>query len=147
MAYGQIVAQMVLMGLGLGLTTAPATESILSVLPAAKAGVDSAVNDATREAGGTLGVAVLGSIFTSLYADRIGAGAFAVLPEPVRRRLGRGQAPNREGWESPSRDRSADPRITVLCNQCTMQARVLGRLRAAHPQYGGRRPPNLRGGG
>jgi len=84
MAYGQIVGQMVLMGLGLGLTTAPATESILSVLPAAKAGVGSAVNDATREAGGTLGVAVLGSIFTSLYADRIGSGAFAALPAPVR---------------------------------------------------------------
>jgi hypothetical protein len=83
-AYGQIVGQMVLMGLGLGLTTAPATESILSVLPPAKAGVGSAVNDAIREAGGTLGVAVLGSIFTSLYADRIGSGAFAVLPEPVR---------------------------------------------------------------
>ena len=84
MPYGQIVGQMVLMGLGLGLTTAPATESILSVLPPAKAGVGSAVNDATREAGGTLGVAVLGSIFTSLYADRIGSGAFAVLPAPVR---------------------------------------------------------------
>jgi EmrB/QacA subfamily drug resistance transporter len=84
MAYGQIVGQMVLMGLGLGLTTAPATESILSVLPAAKAGVGSAVNDATREAGGTLGVAVLGSIFTSLYASRIGSGALAVLPDPVR---------------------------------------------------------------
>jgi EmrB/QacA subfamily drug resistance transporter len=85
MPYDRIVAQMVLMGLGLGLTTAPATESILSVLPPAKAGVGSAVNDATREAGGTLGVAVLGSIFTSLYADRIAGGAFAALPEPVRR--------------------------------------------------------------
>ncbi len=84
MPYDQIVGQMVLMGLGLGLTTAPATESILSVLPPAKAGVGSAVNDATREAGGTLGVAVLGSIFTSLYADHIGAGAFAALPDPVR---------------------------------------------------------------
>lgn len=83
MSYGVVVGQMVLMGLGLGLTSAPATESILSVLPAAKAGVGSAVNDATREAGGTLGVAVLGSIFTSLYADRIGAGAFGALPAAV----------------------------------------------------------------
>ena len=39
MPYTEIVGQMVLMGLGLGATTAPATESILSVLPAAKAGV------------------------------------------------------------------------------------------------------------
>ena len=72
MPYDRIVGQMVLMGLGLGLTTAPATESILSVLPPAKAGVGSAVNDATREAGGTLGVAVLGGIFTSLFADHLG---------------------------------------------------------------------------
>ncbi len=79
MPYTEIVGQMVLMGLGLGLTTAPATESILSVLPAAKAGVGSAVNDATREAGGTLGVAVIGSVFTSLYADHL-AGGFTQLP-------------------------------------------------------------------
>jgi hypothetical protein len=74
---------MVLMGLGLGLTTAPATESILSVLPPAKAGVGSAVNDATREAGGTLGVAVLGSIFTSLYARHLATTAFDRLPNHV----------------------------------------------------------------
>jgi EmrB/QacA subfamily drug resistance transporter len=83
MSYGRIVGQMVLIGLGLGLTTAPATESILSVLPPAKAGVGSAVNDATREAGGTLGVAVLGSIFTSLYADRLASTAFNTLPSSV----------------------------------------------------------------
>ncbi|MFG2818704.1 MFS transporter [Kitasatospora sp. NPDC048365] len=79
-AYPQVVGQMVLMGLGLGLTTAPATESILSVLPPAKAGVGSAVNDATREAGGTLGVAVIGSVFTSLYASKLATTAFAGLP-------------------------------------------------------------------
>jgi EmrB/QacA subfamily drug resistance transporter len=83
MPYDRIVGQMVLMGLGLGLTTAPATESILSVLPPAKAGVGSAVNDATREAGGTLGVAVLGSIFTSLYAHHLTTTAFHQLPGRV----------------------------------------------------------------
>jgi hypothetical protein len=83
MPYDQIVAQMVLMGLGLGLTTAPATESILSVLPPAKAGVGSAVNDATREAGGTLGVAVLGSVFTSLFAHHLTTTSFAGLPTHV----------------------------------------------------------------
>lgn len=66
-----IVPQMILMGLGLGLVSTTATESILQVLPPSRAGVGSAVNDATRELGGTLGVAVIGSLFTSLYADRI----------------------------------------------------------------------------
>ena len=41
------------------------------MLPPAKAGVGSAVNDATREAGGTLGVAVIGSVFTSIYARQL----------------------------------------------------------------------------
>lgn len=66
-----IAPQMVLMGLGLGLITTPATESIMRVLPPARAGVGSAVNDATRELGGTLGVAVVGSLFSSLYGSRL----------------------------------------------------------------------------
>jgi len=68
-----IVPQMVLMGVGLGLVTTPATESIMQVLPPARAGVGSAVNDATRELGGTLGVAVVGSLFSSLYGARLGS--------------------------------------------------------------------------
>ncbi|HEX3510703.1 MAG TPA: MFS transporter [Solirubrobacteraceae bacterium] len=75
--YEVVIVQMVMMGTGLGLTTAPATESILSVLPPAKAGVGSAVNDATREAGGTLGVAVIGSVFTSLYASGVATSGAA----------------------------------------------------------------------
>ena len=81
--YSVILVQMVLIGTGLGLATTPATESILSVLPAAKAGVGSAVNDATRETGGTLGVAVLGSIFTSIYAHHLAGTSVAALPHHV----------------------------------------------------------------
>ena len=66
-----IVPEMVLMGLGLGLVTTPATESIMQVLPPARAGVGSAVNDATRELGGTLGVAIVGSLFSSLYGAKL----------------------------------------------------------------------------
>jgi MFS family permease len=82
-SYLQIAAQMVLMGTGLGLTSAPATESILSVLPPAKAGVGSAVNDATREAGGTLGVAVIGSVFTSIYTHHLAHTGIAALPHQI----------------------------------------------------------------
>ncbi len=69
--YGTIAAQMVVLGTGMGLTSAPATEAIMGVVPRAKAGVGSAVNDATRLLGGTLGVAVVGSVFASLYASRL----------------------------------------------------------------------------
>ena len=65
--YLQVTMQMVLLGGGLGLTTAPATDSIMGVVRPEQAGAGSAVNDATRQVGGTLGVAVLGSIFSTLY--------------------------------------------------------------------------------
>ncbi|MCL2540938.1 MAG: MFS transporter [Nocardioidaceae bacterium] len=72
-----IVPQMVLMGLGMGLVSTPATESIMLVLPPSRAGVGSAVNDATRELGSTLGVAVVGSVFSSVFGARLLDGAFA----------------------------------------------------------------------
>ncbi len=70
-AYLEIVGQMVLIGVGLGFTTAPATESIMGSLPREKAGIGSAVNDTTRELGGTLGVAIIGSVFSSLYVGSL----------------------------------------------------------------------------
>ncbi len=52
---------------GMGLTIAPATASIMGAVPKEKAGVGSAINDTTRQVGGALGVAVLGSLFSSAY--------------------------------------------------------------------------------
>lgn len=79
--YGQIAMQMLLLGSGLGLTTAPATEAIMGSLSADQAGVGSAVNDTTRELGGTLGVAIAGSVFASVYSDRLdSAGTLTGLP-------------------------------------------------------------------
>ena len=85
--YIEIALQMVLLGGGLGLTTAPATESIMGSLSADKAGVGSAVNDTTRELGGTLGVAIVGSVFASIYSSRL-SGSTGV-GQPARRRLAR----------------------------------------------------------
>ncbi len=72
LSYGVISVQMVVYGLGLGFTSAPATESIMGAIAARTAGVGSAVNDTTRLIGGTLGVAVIGSVYASLYQHRIG---------------------------------------------------------------------------
>jgi predicted MFS family arabinose efflux permease len=69
--WGPVVGSMLLIAVGLGLATAPATEAIMGALPREKAGVGSAVNDTTRELGGTLGVAVLGSVFSSVYGPKI----------------------------------------------------------------------------
>ena len=79
--YLQIAMQMVLLGGGLGLTVAPATEAIMGSLSTDKAGIGSAVNDTTRELGGTLGVAIAGSIFASVYSGHLGsASALTGLP-------------------------------------------------------------------
>ena len=69
--WAQIVPQMALLGTGRALTTTPATESILTVVRPEQAGVGSAVNDATREVGGTLGVAVIGSVYAGVYASHV----------------------------------------------------------------------------
>jgi EmrB/QacA subfamily drug resistance transporter len=82
-SYGVIAAQMVVLGTGMGLTSAPATEAIMGVVPKAKAGVGSAVNDATRLLGGTLGVAVIGSVYASLYASRLTDAIRPGLPSAI----------------------------------------------------------------
>jgi EmrB/QacA subfamily drug resistance transporter len=84
-SYGTIAAQMVVLGTGMGLTSAPATEAIMGVVPKAKAGMGSAVNDATRLLGGTLGVAVIGSVYASLYASRLTSALPGGLPAGVAR--------------------------------------------------------------
>jgi EmrB/QacA subfamily drug resistance transporter len=73
-SYLEIAGQMIFLGTGLGLTTAPATESIMGSLSADKAGIGSAVNDTTRELGGTLGVAIIGSVFSSVYIGALDGG-------------------------------------------------------------------------
>jgi EmrB/QacA subfamily drug resistance transporter len=71
--WGDVAWRMVIMAAGMGLTMAPATESIMGSLPRAKAGVGSAVNDTTRQVGGALGVAIIGSVMTSVYSSQIGS--------------------------------------------------------------------------
>jgi EmrB/QacA subfamily drug resistance transporter len=91
--YTDIALQMLLLGGGLGLTTAPATEAIMGSLPADKAGVGSAVNDTTREFGGTLGVAIVGSVFASLYSRGINsADALSGLPNGLHVAMSRSMA-------------------------------------------------------
>ena len=65
----QIAAALGTLGLGMGFAMAPATDAIMGSLPPAKAGIGSAMNDVVRELGGTLGVAVLGSILASSYGS------------------------------------------------------------------------------
>ena len=66
--YSHLALSLVVLAVGMGLSMAPSTTGIMAALPPGKAGVGSAVNDTTRELGGALGVAVLGSLLASQYA-------------------------------------------------------------------------------
>jgi len=69
--YPLVAVVLVVIGLGMGFAMAPATDSIMGSLPPERAGVGSAVNDTTREIGGALGVAILGSITAAAYSSQI----------------------------------------------------------------------------
>jgi EmrB/QacA subfamily drug resistance transporter len=67
--YGHVLESMIILATGMSLAMTPATESVMGSLPKDKAGVGSAMNDTTRQIGGALGVAVLGSVFTAAYSS------------------------------------------------------------------------------
>jgi MFS transporter, DHA2 family, multidrug resistance protein len=76
---------MVLMASGAGLAMPSSTASIMTSVPRNKAGVGSAVNDTTREVGGAIGIAAIGSIAASVYRNSLGS-ALDVLPPGLRDR-------------------------------------------------------------
>ncbi len=89
--YLSVLPGLVLIGLGMGLTMTPATEAITETLPHDKQGVASALNDTSRELGGALGVALLGSVLSAGYRAAIGpmlAGLPPELAEPAKDGIG-----------------------------------------------------------
>lgn len=66
-AYWLLAISMALLGLGAGAAMAPSTTSVMAALPSSKAGLGSALNDTSRELGAALGIAVLGSVTSSIY--------------------------------------------------------------------------------
>jgi EmrB/QacA subfamily drug resistance transporter len=80
---------------GFGLCTAPTTSAIMTAAPSDKQGVASAVNDATREVGGALGIAMAGSILAGSYGHHI-ASNLTTFPDPFAVRP-------RSRWRRPSR--------------------------------------------
>ena len=94
----------------MGITTAPSTGAIMRSLPLHKAGVGSAVNDTTRELGGALGVAVMGSLVASHFRSSM-QGAVSGLPGEGDALAGRGAAVrgrDRRGEGRRDRRRGAD---------------------------------------
>jgi EmrB/QacA subfamily drug resistance transporter len=88
--YLVVAGAFALLGAGMSITVAPATGEIMTSVPLSKAGVGSAVNDTTRELGGALGIALMGSIANTAYRSnidldgvRVPAGARAAAEESI----------------------------------------------------------------
>lgn len=79
--YLSVLPGLIIIGLGMGLTMTPSTEAITETLPAEKQGVASALNDVSRELGGAVGIALLGSVLTAGYRSAIGPNLVGISPE------------------------------------------------------------------
>lgn len=98
--YGPLAVGLVVLGFGAGLGTPPAYSTLMAALPPEEAGVGSAVNDAGQELGSALGVAVLGSIVSAVYA-----GALPGTASPAARHsLGEALALGDSGLAQAARD-------------------------------------------
>jgi hypothetical protein len=70
-SYPPLAAAVAIMGAGMGLVMAPASNTIMATVPSHQAGAGSAINDTIREVGGALGIAVIGSIAAGAYSSRL----------------------------------------------------------------------------
>lgn len=81
--YPQLVVSFCVLAAGMALTMTPMTTGLMASVPRNRAGMGSATNDTTRELGGALGVAVLGSLLTGTYTSGVRDVA-ATLPDEAR---------------------------------------------------------------
>ncbi len=72
-SYGVTLTGLIILAVGMGTAMPPATDSIMGSVPVNKAGIGSAMNDTTRQLGGALGVAVLGTLMNDVYLTQIHA--------------------------------------------------------------------------
>jgi EmrB/QacA subfamily drug resistance transporter len=72
-SYPVLLISMMVLSTGMAMAMSPATNSIMGSVPVRKAGVGSAMNNAARQVGGALGVAVLGTLMNNIYVSKVDA--------------------------------------------------------------------------
>ncbi len=82
-SYLSLVFGMIVLAFGMSIAMSPTTDLLMSSVPKNRAGMGSAMNDTTRELGGALGIAVLGSLLASQYGTKI-SGVFSGLPTAAK---------------------------------------------------------------
>lgn len=129
-SYGQVAWRLMVMAAGMGLTMAPATDSVMGSLPLGKAGVGSAVNDTTRQVGGALGVAIIGSVLASTYGSKVGdfLRGFGVPDEAVEAATSSLGGANAVAAQAPG---AQGARLMEVANQAFVDAMHWGVLVAA----------------
>ncbi|MER5885611.1 MFS transporter [Streptomyces sp. NPDC001941] len=73
--YGDFVVPLVVLGLAIGLALSPCTDAIMGAFPESELGVGGAVNDTSLELGGSLGIAILGSVLAGSYSSHLSTAA------------------------------------------------------------------------
>ncbi|MEU1630562.1 MFS transporter [Streptomyces sp. NPDC020096] len=82
-SYGDLVIPLVVLGLAIGLSLSPCTDAIMGAFPESELGVGGAVNDTSLELGGSLGIAILGSVLSGSYSSHLADAVHGKLPAAV----------------------------------------------------------------
>ncbi|MER5294670.1 MFS transporter [Streptomyces pharetrae] len=80
-SYADFVPSLLLLGFAIGLSVSPATDTIMGSFPESELGVGGGANDTSLELGGSLGIAVLGSLLSTAYQDELTGLAGGRLPQ------------------------------------------------------------------
>lgn len=127
--YVDLLWPLLVMSSGLGLSSPPATAAIIANTPPAKHGVASAVNDAAREVGAAVGIAIAGSVLAAGYTERI-APILPQLPEQAREPVGGSLAAAMQVAEQagPQADPLVDAAQSAFMHGATNASLALGIL-------------------
>ncbi|WP_431682574.1 MFS transporter [Kitasatospora sp. KL5] len=104
--YSGFLPSLLLLGFAIGLSVSPATDTIMDSFPEAELGVGGGANDTALELGGSLGIAVLGSLLGTAYRDELTDAVGGHLPpaalETAKDSVGGGLAVAEQVAKDPS---------------------------------------------
>ncbi|WP_128433890.1 MFS transporter [Streptomyces cyaneus] len=104
--YTDFLAPMMMLGFAIGLSVSPATDTVMGSFPESELGVGGGANDTSMELGGSLGIALLGSLLGTAYRDEltdlIGAHLPAAALETAKDSVGGGLAVAEEVAKNPA---------------------------------------------
>jgi EmrB/QacA subfamily drug resistance transporter len=116
------------LALAMGWVMAPATDAVVGAVPAAKSGVASATNTVARMVSGALGVAIIGSLVSSLYSSDVEDSLGALPPQAQEAAEGSIGAANAIAAQLPP---EASSRLLATTGDAFTSAMGIGLLVAA----------------